>query len=107
MIPVALPSVEALLLLAVFLVTTLVWVVWTLLLFVRYVRGRWKRPMILPYGLVTAVALFTLFRFGDFYLQMRAYDRERAASYRPELGAGAPRRDRYAQGYETRTGHCR
>ncbi|XOK14919.1 hypothetical protein ACI6PO_24355 [Agrobacterium tumefaciens] len=89
MIPVALPSVEALLLLAFFLVTTLVWVVWTLLLFVRYVSGRWKRPMILPYGLVTAVALFTLFRFGDFYLQMRAYDRERAARYRPELSEPA------------------
>jgi len=89
MIPVALPSVEALLLLAFFLVTTLVWVVWTLLLFVRYVSGRWKRPMILPYGLVTAVALFTLFRFGDFYLQMSAYDRERAASYRPELSQPA------------------
>ncbi|MGC4393060.1 hypothetical protein [Agrobacterium sp. M50-1] len=89
MIPVALPSVEALLLLAFLLVTTLVWVVWTLLLFVRYVSGRWKRPMILPYGLVTAVALFTLFRFGDFYLQMSAYDRERAASYRPELSEPA------------------
>ncbi|CUX49236.1 hypothetical protein [Agrobacterium genomosp. 13] len=85
MIPVALPSVEALLLLAFLLITTLIWIVWTLSLFVRYVAGRWKRPMILPYGLVTAVALFTLFRFGDFYLQMRAYDKERAASHRPEL----------------------
>ncbi len=85
MIPVALPSVEALLLLAFLVVTTFAWIVWTLLLFVRYVAGRWKRPMILPYGLVTAVALFTLFRFGEFYLQMRAYDKETAASHWPEL----------------------
>lgn len=85
MIPVALPSIEALLLLAFLVATTFIWVVWTLLLFVRRVSGHWKRPMILPYGLVTAVALFTLFRFGGFYLQMRAYDKERAANYRPEL----------------------
>lgn len=85
MIPVALPSVEALLLLAFLLVTTFVWVVWTLGLIVRYAAGRWKRPMILPYGLVTAVALFTLWQIGDFSLQMRAYENERAASYRPEL----------------------
>lgn len=75
MIPVALPSVEALLLLAFFLITTLVWGVWSLWLLVRYMGGRWKRPMILPYGLVAAVALFTLFRFGEFYLEMSAYDR--------------------------------
>lgn len=29
---------------------------------------------------------FTLWQFGNFYLQMRAYDREMASSYRPELG---------------------
>lgn len=85
MIPVALPSVEALLLLAFFLITTLVWGVWSLWLLVRYMGGRWKRPMILPYGLVTAVALFTLFRFVEFYLEMGAYDRERAIRYQPEL----------------------
>lgn len=89
MIPVALPSVEALLLLAFLLVTTCGWVVWTLSLLVRYAAGRWKRPIILPYGLVTAVALFTLWQIGDFYLQMNAYENERAASYRPELSAPA------------------
>ncbi|TGT74789.1 hypothetical protein EN804_36240, partial [Mesorhizobium sp. M8A.F.Ca.ET.161.01.1.1] len=77
--------VEALLLLAFFLITTLVWGVWSLWLLVRYMGGRWKRPMILPYGLVTAVALFTLFRFVEFYLEMGAYDRERAIRYQPEL----------------------
>ncbi|MFF2323090.1 hypothetical protein ACFVTJ_18745 [Agrobacterium sp. NPDC058088] len=89
MIPVALPSVEALLLLAFLLATTFVWVVWTLSLLVRYAAGRWKRPLILPYGLVTTVALFTLWQIGDFYLQMNAYENERAASYRPELSAPA------------------
>ncbi|MCZ7447315.1 hypothetical protein O8B93_06905 [Agrobacterium rhizogenes] len=85
MIPVALPSVEALLLLAFLLVTTFVWVVWTLGLVLRYAAGRWKRPMILPYGVVTAVAVFTLWQIGDFYLQMQAYDKERAVRYSPEL----------------------
>ncbi len=46
--------------------------------------------MILPYGLVTAVALFTLWQIGDFYLQMNAYENERAASYRPSFGARTP-----------------
>lgn len=85
MIPVALPSVEALLLLAFLLATTFVWAVWTLGLFIRYACGRWKRPMLLPYGLVSAVAIFTLWQIADFYIQMHAYDKERAASYRPEL----------------------
>lgn len=85
MIPVALPSVEALLFLAFLLATTVVWVFWTLGLLIRYAAGRWKRPMLLPYGLVTAVALFTLWQIGDFYLQMHAYEKERTASYRPEL----------------------
>ena len=85
MIPVALPSVEALLFLAFLLATTFVWAVWTLVLVIRYAAGRWTRPMILPYGLVSAVALFTLWQIADFYIQMRAYEKERAASYRPEL----------------------
>ncbi|MFK3779746.1 hypothetical protein [Agrobacterium sp. NPDC089420] len=85
MIPVALPSVEALLLVALLLGTTLVWSIWTLGLLFRYARGRWQRPAILPFGLVTAIAVFTLWQIADFCLEMRAYDRERAASYRPEL----------------------
>lgn len=85
MIPVALPSVEALLLIAFLFATTFVWIVWTLGLLIRYICGRWKRPMLLPYGLVTAIAAFTVWKTGDFYIHMRAYDRERTASYRPEL----------------------
>ena len=85
MIPVALPSVEALLFLAFLLVTTFVWIVWTLGLVLRYAAGRWKRPMLLPYGLVSAVAIFTLWQIGDFYIQMNAYENERVARYRPEL----------------------
>ncbi|MBO0133527.1 hypothetical protein [Agrobacterium burrii] len=85
MIPVALPSVEALLLVAFLLAATFIWAVWTLALLIRYVCGRWKRPMLLPYGLVTAIAAFILWKTGDFYIEMQAYDRERVASYRPEL----------------------
>ncbi|WP_418137408.1 hypothetical protein [Agrobacterium sp. El2ro-1b] len=85
MIPVALPSVEALLFLAFLLATTFVWAVWTLGLLIRYAAGRWTRPMVMPYGLVTAVALFTLWQIADFYIQMHAYEKERVASYRPEL----------------------
>lgn len=86
MIPVALPSVETLLLLAFLLATTLAWGIWTVVLVARYAGGRRARPMMLPYGLATAIAIFTLWQFGNFYLQMRAYDREMASSYRPELG---------------------
>ncbi|MND23684.1 hypothetical protein [Agrobacterium tumefaciens] len=85
MIPVALPSVEAVLLVAFLLATTFVWAVWTLGLLIRYASGRWKRPAILPYGLVTAIAVFTLWQIAGFCLEMRAYDRERTANYRPEL----------------------
>lgn len=86
MIPVALPSVETLLLLAFLLATTLVWGIWTVVL-VASIRRR-------PLGAPDDAALwsgdrhcdFTLWQFGNFYLQMRAYDREMASSYRPELG---------------------
>lgn len=57
MIPVALPSVETLLLLAFLLATTLVWGIWTMVLIARYAGGRWGRPMMLPYGLATAIAI--------------------------------------------------
>ena len=40
MIPVALPSVEALLLIAFLFATTFVWIVWTLGLLIRYICGR-------------------------------------------------------------------
>jgi hypothetical protein len=85
MIPVALPSVEQLLYLALFFAATLFWLGWTIRLVVRYATGRWRRPVLLPYTLITACALFTLWQFADFYLQMRSYERERAASYFPEL----------------------
>ncbi|WP_411379164.1 hypothetical protein [Pseudomonas sp. MPB26] len=85
MIPVALPSVEKLLYLALFFAATLFWLGWTIRLVVRYATGRWRRPVLLPYTLITACALFTLWQFADFYLQMRSYERERAASYLPEL----------------------
>ena len=85
MIPVALPSVEMLLVLAFCLAATFFWFVWTLWLAVRYARGRWCRPALLPYSLVTPFALFTLWQFADFYLQVWTYEGERAASYRPEL----------------------
>ncbi|MCZ7470215.1 hypothetical protein M0412_20500 [Agrobacterium sp. O3.4] len=85
MIPVALPSVEAVLLVAFLLATTFVWAVWTLGLLIRYASGRRKRPVILPYGLVTAIAVFTLLQIAGFCLEMRAYDRDRTANYRPQL----------------------
>ncbi|MBD8688793.1 MULTISPECIES: hypothetical protein [unclassified Rhizobium] len=85
MIPVALPPAEVLLLFAFCLAATLFWSVWTLRLMVRFATGRWCRPAILPYALNTAFALLTLWQFVDFYLQMRTYERERAAIYRPEL----------------------
>lgn len=66
MIPVALPSVEAVLLVAFLLATTFVWAVWTLGLLLRYANGRWKRPVILPYGLVTAITVFTLWQVAGF-----------------------------------------
>ncbi|WP_457967318.1 hypothetical protein M1D68_14555 [Pseudomonas sp. R4-84] len=85
MIPVALPSAELLLYLAFFVATTLFWFGWTIRLVVRYIKGRWRRPLLLPYMLVTACALFTLWQSAAFYVQMRSYEREREASYRPEL----------------------
>ncbi|WP_434676348.1 hypothetical protein [Pseudomonas sp. D3-10] len=85
MIPVALPSAELLLYLAFFFATTLFWFGWTIRLVVRYIKGRWRRPLLLPYMLVTACALFTLWQSAAFYVQMRSYEREREASYRPEL----------------------
>jgi hypothetical protein len=85
MIPVALPSVELLLYLALFFAATLFWFGWTIRLVVRYATGRWRRPALLPYTLITACALFTLWQCTAFFLQMRSYEREREASYRPEL----------------------
>lgn len=62
MIPVALPSAELLLYLAFFVAATLFWFGWTISLVVRYIKGRWRRPLLLPYMLVTACALFTLWQ---------------------------------------------
>lgn len=85
MIPVALPSAELLLYLAFLVAATLFWFGWTIGLVVRYLKGRWRRPRLLPYTLVTACALFALWQCAAFYLEMRSYERARAASYRPEL----------------------
>ncbi|MEK1941352.1 MAG: hypothetical protein AAAB16_13365 [Pseudomonas sp.] len=85
MIPVALPPVELLLCLAFLFAATLFWFGWTIRLVVRYATGRWRRPVLLPYTLVTVCAVFTLWQSAFFYLQVRSYERERAASYRPEL----------------------
>lgn len=85
MIPVAQPSVELLLYLALFFAATLFWFGWTIRLVVRYARGCWRRPVLLPYTLITACSLFTLWQSTAFYLQMRSDEQERAASYRPEL----------------------
>jgi len=85
MIPVALPSVELLLYLAFFFAATVFWFGWTIRLVVRYSTGRWRRPVLLPYVLITACALFTLWQCAAFYLQMRSSERQREASYRPEL----------------------
>lgn len=85
MIPIGLPSTSFVLLIVAMLTTTLIWFVWTL----RFTLLRKKasnRNVLLAYLVTMAIALFTLFKIVDVYLQVAEYQRASNASYRPTLG---------------------
>ncbi|MCM2458386.1 hypothetical protein HGO37_23610 [Rhizobium sp. CG4] len=86
MIPVALPSVEFLVIVGLLFLTTLVWFVWTVwLLFFRKSQKPWANHWFALYGLTTFPALFTLYHVVTFSLEMRTLDRERENNFAPTL----------------------
>jgi hypothetical protein len=86
MIPVALPSVEFLVIVGLLFLTTLVWFVWTVwLLFFRKSQKAWANHWFALYGLTTFPALFTLYHVVTFSLEMRTLDREREKNFAPTL----------------------
>ncbi len=86
MIPVALPSVEFLVIVGLLFLTTLVWFVWTVwLLFFRKSQKSWANHWFALYGLTTFPALFTLYHVVTFSLEMRTLDREHEKNFAPTL----------------------
>lgn len=86
MIPVALPSVEFLVIVGLLFLTTLVWFVWTVwLLFFRKSQKPWANHWFALYGLTTFPALFTLYHVVTFSLEMRTLDREHEKNFAPTL----------------------
>lgn len=86
MIPVGLPSVEFLLAVLALLLTTVVWVGWSvcLLLSRNGIRGL-RGTRLAVYLAVALVSLFTLFKIAELMLALSASEREQALHYRPTL----------------------
>lgn len=86
MIPVALPSVEFLVVVGLLFLTTGIWLVWTLwLLFFRRTKKPWANHWFALYGITTFPALFTIYHVITFSLEMRNLDRERERNFTPTL----------------------
>ena len=90
MIPVALPSLEQVLLLGFLLLTTLIWMVWSLYLPFAPAQHRLAGlTSQIIYGVVSCIAVYTLYKIVDFQLARAAYKKEVAEQLLPVLEAPA------------------